>query len=61
MNFMVTSGVRSQMFGLLTPQPFGRDRTCDGISFDEIDFCQYTAGNAKAGVPLVDSWSWLNF
>ena len=32
--------MRSQMFDLLSPQPFGRDRTCDVISFNAILFSQ---------------------
>ena len=31
----IRQGMRSQTFDWLTPQPFGRDRTCDG-AFDDV-------------------------
>ena len=31
-------GMRSQTFDLLTPQPFGRDRTTDDVSSTEMVF-----------------------
>ena len=39
----IRQGMRSQTFDLLTPQPFGRDRTFDDVSFNEMVYCELHA------------------
>ena len=45
----IRQGMRSQTFDWLTPQPFGRDRPFDDVSFNQMVFCELH-GHVKQGM-----------